>query len=38
MLLGDDLDRGEIRRWMDRIAGADDPRSVRLEQLLSRDE
>ncbi|MBA2523561.1 MAG: nucleotidyl transferase AbiEii/AbiGii toxin family protein [Solirubrobacterales bacterium] len=37
LLLGDDIDRSEVNDWIGRIAGAGDPRSVRLEELLGRD-
>lgn len=32
----DDLDMGEVRRWVDRVVGASDPRSRRFEQLATR--
>lgn len=31
----EELDAEEVRRWLERILGADDPRSERFEQLLS---
>jgi hypothetical protein len=30
----EDLDTGEIRAWLERIVGSDDPRSERFEQML----
>jgi len=31
----DELDDGQVRSWMDRIVGADDPRNARLDALLA---
>lgn len=31
----EDLDAHEVRGWLDRIVGADDPRGVRMDELLS---
>ena len=31
----EDLDAHEVRSWLDRIIGADDPRRVRMESLLA---
>lgn len=36
VLLEPDLDRAEVRRWLDRLLGADDPRHERIAELLER--
>lgn len=38
LLLVDDLDRAEVREWMNRLAGAGDPRTERVQELLVRNE
>ena len=36
ILLADDLDREAVRDWMARLTGPEDPRALRVEQLLGR--
>lgn len=38
VLLVDDLDRDEVREWMARVAGPADPRALRVDELLRRNE
>jgi hypothetical protein len=38
LILVADLNRDEVRGWMRRIAGPDDPRTRRVEELLTRNE